>query len=91
MTVYWTTEALAEVAEIRDYLLETAPQRAEQVIESFFDRAQQLSSFPKVGRLYRQGELPQVRELLVGAYRLTYYVGLSQIDIMTVRHQAQQR
>jgi hypothetical protein len=31
MTVYWTNEALEEVAEIRDYLLENAPNYAEQL------------------------------------------------------------
>lgn len=91
MTLYWTNEALTDVAEIRDYLLKTTPGRAEQVIESFFDKAQQAVDFPKMGRPYRQGELPQVRELLVGTYRITYYVGLHQVDIMTVRHQAQAR
>jgi toxin ParE1/3/4 len=91
MTAYWTNEALEEVAEIRDYLLANAPNHAEQVIASFFDHAEQLSNFPKMGRPYRKGELPQVRELLVGAYRITYYAGLNQLDIMTVRHQAQNR
>ncbi len=67
MTVYWTNEALTEVAEIRDYLLENAPTYAEQIIASFFHQAEQLSNFPKMGRPYREGELPQVRELLVGA------------------------
>ena len=89
MIVYWTNEALADIAAIRDYLLETSPDRAEQVIEAFFERVEQLISFPKMGRPYRQGELPQVRQLLVGAYRITYYVGLHQLDILTIRHQAQ--
>jgi plasmid stabilization system protein ParE len=91
VTVYWTNEALEEVAEIRDYLLENAPSYAEQIIASFFEQAEQLSNFPKMGRPYRKGELPQIRELLVGTYRITYYVGLNQLDIMTVRHQAQNR
>lgn len=91
MTIYWTNEALTDVAEIREYLLNTNPERAEQLVESFFDRVQQASNFPKMGRLYRQGELPQVRELLVSNYRITYYVGLGQLDVMTVRHQARQR
>lgn len=91
MTLYWTNEALTDVAEIRDYLLKTAPGHAEQVVESFFDKAQQVVDFPKMGRPYRHGELPQVRELLVGTYRITYYVGLQQVDVMTVRHQAQAR
>lgn len=47
MTVYWTNEALTEVAEIRDYLLENAPDYAEQIIASFFSQAEQLSSFPE--------------------------------------------
>lgn len=91
MTIYWTNEALTDVAEIREYLLNSVPEHAERIVESFFDRVQQVGDFPKMGRLYRQGELPQVREILVSNYRITYYVGLSQLDIMTVRHQAQKR
>ena len=68
MTVYWTNEALANVAEIRDYLLATAPNYAETIVASFFDKAEQLIDFPKMGRLYRKGELPQTRELLIGTY-----------------------
>ena len=89
MTLYWTNEALSDVAGIRDYLLTVAPDRAERVTGAFFDKAQQLLDFPRMGRPYKKGELPQVRELLVDAYRITYYVGLHQLDIMTVRHQAQ--
>ena len=89
MTVYWTDEALEQVSAISDLLAVTSPLYAERVVTNLFDRVRTLADHPKLGPVYRKAGLPQVRELLVKPYRVVYYVGRKQLEIIAVLHQRQ--
>ena len=90
MTVYWTSDALDHVTAIGEYLRLTSPSHSDAVVNRFFDRARQLENNPYLGPIFSRANLPQVRHLLVNNYRLVYYVGRSQLDILAVMHQRQQ-
>ena len=68
----------------------TSPTHAEVVTTDLFDRVRQLANYPKLGSVYKQAGLLQVRELLLKNYRIVWYLGRKQIDIMAVLHQRQQ-
>ena len=89
MTVYWTDDALEQVAAIGEHLALTSPKYAEAVVTNLFDRVRPLADFPGLGPVYRKAGLPQVRELVLKSYRIVYYVGKKQVDIIAVMHQRQ--
>ena len=90
MTLYWTDDALEQVSAIGEHLTLTSPKYAELIVADLFDRVRPLVDYPKLGPVYRKASLPQVRELLIKSYRIVYYVGRAQIDIIAVLHQKQQ-
>lgn len=90
MTLFWTDDALEQVSAIDEHLTLTSPQYAEMVVGDLFDRVRALVDYPNMVPVYKKANLPQVRELLVRSYRIIYYVGCNQIDIMAVLHQRQQ-
>jgi len=87
MTIYWTNDALDHVEAIRDLLSITSPKYAEMVVTELFDRVRPLATLPRIGPIYQKAGLPQIRELLVRSYRIVYYVGRTQIDIIAVLDQ----
>jgi len=89
MIIYWTSDALDHVTAIGEYLRLTSPSHADAVVNRFFDRARQLENNSHLGPVYPKAGLPQVRQLLVDSYRIVYYIGRSQLDILAVMHQRQ--
>ena len=89
MTLYWTDDALEQVSTIGEHLTLTSPQYAELVVADLFGRVRPLVDYPNMGPVYKKAGLPQVWELLVRSYRIIYYVGRTQIDVMAVLHQKQ--
>ena len=80
---------MEQVSTIGEHLTLTSPQYAELVVNDLFDRVRLLVEYPQMGPVYKKAGLPQVRELLVRTYRIIYYVGRNQVDIMAVLHQKQ--
>jgi plasmid stabilization system protein ParE len=90
MTTYWTDDALDHVTAIGEYLRLTSVSHSEATVNRFFDRVRQLEDKPYLGPIYPKANIQRVRHLLVGSYRVIYYIGRSQIDILAVMHQRQQ-
>ena len=67
----------------------TSPRFAERVVTNLFDRVRSLADQPKMGPVYKKAGLTQVRELLINPYRIVYYVGRKQVDVIAVLHQRQ--
>ncbi len=53
-------------------------------------RSQQIAKFPFSGRVVPEFEVPQIRQVLEGPYRIIYYIKPDQIDVLAVIHGAQQ-
>jgi len=60
------------------------------VVDRLTRRSQQIAEFPLSGRVVPEFELPQIREVLEGPYRIIYYIKPDQIDVLAVIHGAQQ-
>lgn len=94
MRVVWTETALDTVAEIRNYVAEeSGDQTAHRLIVSFFDSTEQLTSFPRSGRILQKLGEPRVREVIVGAYRIIYQLDDSDspsgVEVLGVVHASQ--
>lgn len=90
MNVEWTDAALEQLWAIHEYLARSSPQYAQRVVDRITRRTQQIRSFPLSGRLVREFDAPQIREVIEGPYRIIYYIKPDQIDVLAVIHSAQQ-
>lgn len=85
MRVRWARPALADLAEIHDYIAAENPVAAKQVIRHIRQDANILNEHPAIGR---PGRVPGTRELVVGRlpYVIAYRSGTREVHIVAVIH-----
>ena len=90
MKVHWTDSAVDHLDGIHDYISRTSELYARRVIDRLTRRSQQIGLFPGSGRSVPELEMPQIREVIEGPYRIIYFIKPDQIDVLAVIHCAQQ-
>jgi plasmid stabilization system protein ParE len=89
-TVSWTRRSLNQLNEIRRYLAEDSPESAVSVVRRIEAMADRLGEFPRMGRVVQLPGRRDVRQIIVGNYRLNYHLGSAdEVLILSVRHGAQ--
>jgi addiction module RelE/StbE family toxin len=83
----WSKDALRDLIDIRAYIREDAPSRADKLIRELIASAVRLEEFPYSGRAVPEyDEHDRYRELIVGSYRIIYRLESSTVDVLTVFH-----
>lgn len=90
MTVRWTHTAINHLRSIHAYIGQSSPEYALRIVDRLTRRSQQIVAFPQSGRIVPEVELPQIREVLEGPYRIIYHITPDHIDILAVIHGSQQ-
>ena len=75
---------------IHTYIGQSSPEYALRVVDRLTRRSQQIAQFPESGRIVPEADLPQIREVMEGPYRIMYYITSDQVDIIAVIHGSQQ-
>jgi addiction module RelE/StbE family toxin len=92
MKVLWTDAAVAQFEAIHDYVAQTSPEYARRIIDRITKRSIQISAFPFSGRMVREYELNEVREIIEGSYRIIYLIkeDEDQIEVLAVIHSSRE-
>lgn len=88
MKVNWTAAALAQLREIHTFLAHSSPQYAIWTVDRLTRRSQQISAFPRSGRIVPEANGVNIREVLEGPYRIIYHLLDDEVDIISVAHSA---
>ncbi len=85
MPVRWTSPAAEALERIADYIAQDNPQAAHRVVNTIYDRAQELEDFPFLGRV---GRIEGTRELPVSGipYLVIYRIVDDTVEIVSVFH-----
>jgi len=83
-TLSWTFRARRDLRDIRRFIARNHPVAARRWIERLRKRARAAASAPLAGRRVPEVERHDVREVIVGAYRLVYRVLPGAIHVLTV-------
>ena len=87
--VVWTEVSVEDLREIFDYISKNSPYYARITIDRIYKRSNQISINPKTGRIVPEIDDETIRELIIGKYRLIYYiVNEYRVDILRVFHSA---
>ncbi len=86
--VVWTLRAVENVEAIRAYIERSSVRYAALHAERLFAAAERLQRFPESGRIVPELERTDIRELVVGSYRIVYLLGTDVVHILTVFHGA---
>jgi toxin ParE1/3/4 len=87
--VVWTELSVEDLREIFDYISKNSAHYARITVDRIYSRANQITLNPRSGRIVPEFNNDLVRELIIGNYRLIYYiVNEDRIDIVRVYHSA---
>lgn len=84
MTVRWTRRAVRDLIQIHLYIEADDPDAADRWIRKLYERAESAARMPMAGRLVREYERSDLREVLVKRYRIIYRVDRRDLVVVTV-------
>ena len=85
----WTPQAKQDLIAIAEYIAQDSNKYAKIQVQRLRNRARQLVKFPESGRIVPELEDPEIRELILGNYRIVYrLVSKDRVDVLTIHHSA---
>jgi plasmid stabilization system protein ParE len=84
MKLRWTDRARRDLQGIRRFIARDKPMAARQWVDRLRHRARTAAESPSAGRIVAELGREDIREVLVGNYRVVYLVGGDTVDVLTV-------
>jgi toxin ParE1/3/4 len=85
--VKWTNQSIDDIGNIAEFIAKDSVKYARLQVSIFFETCKILEQFPNAGRIVPEKGKENIRELIVGSYRIIYQIiSLEKIDILTVHH-----
>jgi len=86
--VKWTPQALDDLEAICLFIARDAPPVAAVFAQKAIDATDRLAAFPESGRMVPEMYDLNLREVILGNYRLIYRLRSGDVQILTVHHAA---
>ena len=86
--VLWTDSARADLRAIHAFIARDSHVYAQRTMDRIRKAVKRLSRFPASGAMVQGRSLPELREILVGNYRVIYRIGNTAVEIIAVVHSA---
>jgi addiction module RelE/StbE family toxin len=86
--VKWTPQALDDLEAICLFIARDAPQIAVVFADRTFRATDRLARFPRSGRIVAELDREDIREIILGNYRLIYRIQENEVQVVTVHHGA---
>jgi toxin ParE1/3/4 len=86
--VVWTQTALEHLVSIYEHIARDSPRYALRMVDRITARSMQIARFPQSGRSVPEYDVPEIRELIEGQYRLIYRIQQDRIEVIAVIHGA---
>lgn len=68
--ISWTSQALNDLQATGDFISRDAPAFAQVFTDKVFDSVERLENFPRSGRIVPEINQENIREIIVGSYRV---------------------
>jgi len=88
--IKWTSQALADLEAIGDFIARDAQSFAQVFVDRVFGSVDRLAVFPRSGRIVPEIGQENIREIVFGNYRIVYLVSEDDVSILTVFHGSRQ-
>ena len=82
--VRWTDQAVEDLRSIREFIERDSPRYGRLVAERLFEATTRLEEFPRSGRIVPNLDREDLREIVVGDYRIVYRVEKEFVVLLTV-------
>jgi toxin ParE1/3/4 len=84
--VKWLPKALDDLESIAEYISKDSARYAENLVQKIFERAELLETNQLIGRMVPEFRRKNLRELIIGNYRIVYLVYTYRVDVIRVHH-----
>ncbi|MFX0102563.1 MAG: type II toxin-antitoxin system RelE/ParE family toxin [Candidatus Hodarchaeota archaeon] len=84
--IKWSLPAINDLESICDYIARDSPSAAEKLATEINERVKGLEKFPRMGRIVPEREDPDLRELILGNYRIIYRITDGDVEILAIMH-----
>lgn len=82
--VRWTDQAVDDLTSIRDFIERDSLRYGRLVAERLFEATSRIEVFPESGRIVPELRRDDVREIIVGEYRIVYRLEAEVATLITV-------
>ena len=86
--VRWTPQAVDDLDAVCLFIARDSPQLAAAFADRVLRATDLLASFPRSGRIVPELGIGNIREILVGSYRVIYRIRHDDVHLLTVHHGA---
>lgn len=80
----WTEEAVEDLEAIRDYVSRDSLRYSRLVVERIIESAERVAAYPESGRVVPELGRKELREVIVGSYRVVYRLHEDAVQILTI-------
>ena len=80
----WSPQALRDLEGIRAYIALDSPLYADLTVRRIVAAVERLQTFPESGRIVPERNAPNIRQVVVGRYRMVYRRKPGTVEIATV-------
>ena len=70
--IKWSPQAIRDVESIRDYIAQDSRRYAELTVGRILASVERLRAFPQSGRVVPERGSAEIREVIVGPFRIVY-------------------
>ena len=84
MRIVWSPQSLRDLDGIRQYIARDSEPYADLTVARIFSAVEQLLQFPRSGRIVPERDDPEIREIIVGRFRVVYRFRGAAIEVATV-------
>jgi toxin ParE1/3/4 len=86
--VRWTPQAVGDLEAITEFIAQDSPHFASLFVLDVFAAVERLENFPQSGRVVPEKSDPQIREILLGNYRIIYRLRGDMAELLAIHHGA---
>ena len=86
--IRWTFQALEDVEAIANFIARDSTYYAGIFTKKVFEVIERLESFPESGRIVPELSRKEIKEIILGNYRMIYRIKKDIVEILTVYHSA---
>ena len=82
--IEWTKQAVSDVEEIKEFISRDSPRYGRLVTERIYEATERIKTFPYSGRRVPDFDRDDVREIILGEYRIVYRILGDVAQVLTV-------
>lgn len=87
--IRWTNQAVEDLESIANFIARDSENYAKMFVNKIMKSLDQVIAFPMSGRIVSEFKQDDIREVILGSYRIIYRTKDDVAELLTIHHSAQ--